>query len=80
MTVPVFCRTYGVGQTTTWGMIKRGLLQVVRVPGIRRTLIFNPSAEVLFRPPSAAGLQPPPIEGRRGRPRKQIETQAGATA
>jgi hypothetical protein len=62
VTVQQFCKLTGLGLSTAWKLIKEGKVEVVRIPGVDRTLIKYPSVVALL----GSGLQ------RRGpgRPRK----------
>jgi hypothetical protein len=75
VTVPHACRLSGYGATTIWALVRDGRLRVVRVPGIRRTLIDYCSLAQLLLPPEPDAPQP----RRRGRPRKTNHT-TGANA
>jgi hypothetical protein len=55
----------GYGVTTIWGFIRDGHLEVVRLPGIRRTLVSYASLQKLLTPATS-----PARHHRRGRPRK----------
>lgn len=70
LTVPVkeACHLSGLGPTTMWKFIRDGRLDIVRVAGIKRTLIIYDSLVHLLTP--AYPSQPEPRK--RGRPRKII--------
>jgi hypothetical protein len=70
VTVQRACELSGLGATSIWGFLKDGRLEVVRVPGVRRTLVSYPSLARLLAPPSIAQPQSQPRPRRRGRPRK----------
>lgn len=65
VTVAKACELSGFGPTSIWSFLKTGRLKVVRVPGIRRTLIDYGSLAQLVTPSAA-----PPPSRRRGRPPK----------
>jgi hypothetical protein len=65
-TVSKVCELTGYGPTTVWKLIADKRLEVVRVPGIRRTLVTDDSLVRLLAPACASAPQP----RRRGRPRK----------
>jgi hypothetical protein len=71
-TIKGFCAAYGVGQTTTYGLIKRGILET-RKAGLR-TLITEASARAWFESLSAtyspAYRRPPTTGGGQRRPAK----------
>jgi len=71
-TVSKVCELTGYGPTTVWKLISNGKLEVVRVPGIRRTLVTDDSLIRLLAPASASEPQP----RRRGRPPKRADTAA----
>ena len=77
-TIKGFCAAYGVGQTTTYDLIKRGILETRKV-GLR-TLITEASARAWFESLSAtyspAYRRPPTAGGGRRRPAKE---QAGSS-
>jgi hypothetical protein len=50
VTFKVASRITGLGNTTLWGLAKRGLIKVIRPPGTRRTLIYYPSIKELLSP------------------------------
>jgi hypothetical protein len=66
VTVQRACELSGLGPTSIWAFLKDGRLEVVRVPGVRRTLVSYPSLARLLAPASASL----PTPARRGRPRK----------
>jgi hypothetical protein len=72
VTVQQFCKLTGLGLSTAWKLIKEGKVEVVRIPGVDRTLIKYPSVVALL----GSGLQ------RRGpgRPRKTPAAQPVAQA
>lgn len=67
------CELSGFGPTSVWAFLKDGRLEVVRVPGIRRTLISYRSLMNLLVP----SVEAPPR--RRARPRK-VPATTGAHA
>ena len=71
-TVPRVCELTGYGPTTVWKLIADGRLDVVRVPGIRRTLVTDESLVRLIAPPSTVE----PQRRRRSRPRKTAQPAA----
>jgi hypothetical protein len=78
LTVPVAgaCHLSGLGPTTIWKFIRDGRLEIVRIAGIKRTLIIYDSLVRLLTP--AHPSQPAPC--RRGRPGKiSDEAQAPPT-
>ena len=64
VTVKRACELSSLGPSTVWTFIRDGRLQVVRVPGVRRTLVTYASLARLLAPPPAAPRR------HRGRPRK----------
>ena len=68
-TIPKVCALTGFGPTTIWKLIREGRLKVVRVPGIKRTLVTDESVVDLLRPTS---VLEPPQPRRRGRPCKSF--------
>jgi hypothetical protein len=72
ITVKRACELSSLGPSTVWTFIRDGRLQVVRVPGVRRTLITYSSLARLLAPPPAAPRR------RRGRPRKVEVNEATA--
>ena len=77
VTVSQACELTGFGPTTIWGFVRDKRVEVVRVPGVKRTLITFRSLAKLLAPPTEAPPIAPPR--RRGRPRK-AERQAQHTA
>jgi len=74
-TIRGFCAAYGVGQTTTYDLIKRGILET-RKAGMR-TLITEASARAWFESLSAAYSpayrRPPTVsDGQRRRAKEKI--------
>jgi excisionase family DNA binding protein len=67
VTVPRACELVGCGATTLWRMIREHHIEVVRLPGVRRTLVSYASLARLLKP--APGASHPALR-RRGRPRK----------
>jgi hypothetical protein len=65
VTVNKACELCSLGPTTVWSLIRDGRLEIVRVAGIRRTLILYDSLRKLLTPETAQ--QP---KRRRGRPPK----------
>jgi hypothetical protein len=61
------CQLSGLGPTTIWKFIRDGRLDIVRVAGIKRTLIIYDSLVRLLTPAHPS----PPAPYRRGRPRKK---------
>ncbi|MDB5714183.1 MAG: hypothetical protein JWO15_1580 [Sphingomonadales bacterium] len=53
-TIANFCRTYDVGKTTTYKLIKEGDLQTFKIG--RRTLITADSAAALAKQPTSGGV------------------------
>jgi hypothetical protein len=78
LTIPVSeaCRLSGLGATTIWQFIRDRRLEIVRVPGIKRTLIIYDSLARLLAP-TACPSQSAPRRKRR-RPRKFSGTVGGA--
>lgn len=72
ITVKRACELSSLGPSTVWTFIRDGRLQVVRVPGVRRTLITYSSLARLLAPSPAAPRR------RRGRPRKVEVNEATA--
>jgi len=66
VTVPKACQLSGYGPTTIWQFIRDGRLDIVRVAGVRRTLVTYDSLARLLAPTPTAQLAP----RRRGRPPK----------
>jgi hypothetical protein len=66
VTIPRACQISGYGPTTIWQLVRDGRLEIVRVAGIRRTLIIYDSLERLLAPARPSQTSP----RRRGRPRK----------
>jgi hypothetical protein len=66
-TVHRICQLTGYGPTTVWKLIADGRLEVIRVPGVRRTLVSDAS---LMRLLAAASASEPQPSHRRGRPSK----------
>jgi hypothetical protein len=64
--VPEACRLSGLGATTIWQFIRDGRLEIVRIAGIKRTLIICDSLERLLAPACSSG----PALCKRSRPRK----------
>jgi hypothetical protein len=54
VTVKRACELSGLGLTSIWAFIGDGRLEVVRVPGIRRTLVSYASLARLLAPPSSS--------------------------
>ena len=50
ITVPQACRLSGLGATSIWQLIRDGRLDIVRVAGIKRTLIVYDSLKRLLTP------------------------------
>ena len=50
VTVPRACELSGLGPMTVWAFLRDGRLDVVRVAGVRRTLISYPSLVRLLQP------------------------------
>jgi hypothetical protein len=71
LTIPVAeaCRLSGLGPTTVWKFIRDGRLDVVRIAGIKRTLIVYDSLARLLTLASQSTPAPP----KRGHPRKIID-------
>jgi hypothetical protein len=65
-TIARVCELYGLGETTVWKLIAEGRLEVIRLKGVRRTLVTHASLMRLFSP------EPDSTPARRtpGRPRK----------
>jgi len=61
------CELTGYGPTTIWKLIADGRLEVIRLEGIRRTLVTDASLMRLLAPAPKSELQP---RRKRGRPRK----------
>jgi hypothetical protein len=57
------CQLSGLGPTSIWAALRDGRLEVVRIPGMRRTLITYRSLAKLLGASS-------PAPRKRGRPRK----------
>ena len=70
MTVPEICRVTGYGPTTIWKFIKEKRIKVVRVPGIRRTLVIYASVKELLMPQPPSQQLPSPAEGAQPRARR----------
>ena len=64
VTVPRACKLSGYGATTIWQFIRDGRLDIVRVAGVRRTLILYDSLVRLLAPAPTSQSAP------RRRPRK----------
>ena len=73
VTIAEACRQTGLGQTTIWNFAGEGRLELIRPPGIRRTLVSYPSLVKLLTPSTEAPRR------KRGRPRK-AEQQVQHTA
>jgi hypothetical protein len=69
------CELTGYGPTTVWKLIADGRLDVVRVPGIRRTLVTDEGLVRLLGP--SAVSEPSPRRLRR-RPRKATQPEVKA--
>ena len=67
-TIPRVCELTGYGPTTIWKLIGDGRLDVIRLEGVRRTLITDESLVRLLTPTSQ------PRRRGRGRPRKTSAT------
>jgi hypothetical protein len=76
VTVHRACEVSGLGPTTIWAYLKQGLLEPVRPPGIRRTLVSYASLARLLAP--QPGSDSP--RRRRGRPRKHTHGRASGEA
>jgi hypothetical protein len=63
VTVSQACELSGLGPTSIWSFLRDGRLEVVRVAGLRRTLITYRSLRKLLEPQSAS----PTSLRRRGR-------------
>jgi hypothetical protein len=63
------CQLSGLGPTTIWKFIRDGRLDIVRVAGIKRTLIVYDSLVRLLAPTSGAESS---VCVNRGRPRKPL--------
>ena len=72
VTVPKACQLSGYGPTTIWQFIRDGRLDIVRVAGVRRTLILYDSLVRLLAPVPTSQSAP------RRRPRKQRASEARA--
>lgn len=72
ITVKRACELSGLGLSSIWAFVRDGRLQVVRVPGVRRTLVTYASLARLLAPPPAAPRR------RRGGPRKVEVNEATA--
>ena len=72
VTVPRACKLSGYGATTIWQFIRDGRLEIVRVAGVRRTLILYDSLVRLLAPAPTSQSAP------RRRPRKQQASEARA--
>jgi len=64
-TVPNVCKLTGYGPTTVWKLIAQGRLEVIRVEGVRRTLVTDASlmrllALNLLEPPEGSAQYPTP--------------------
>jgi hypothetical protein len=68
LTIPVAeaCQLSGLGPTTVWRFIRDGRLDVVRIAGVKRTLVRYDSLARLLAPASRSQ----PALRKRGRPRK----------
>jgi hypothetical protein len=68
LTIPVSeaCRLSGLGATTIWQFVRDGQLEIVRVAGIKRTLIIYDSLLRLLTPTCPSQ----PVPRKRGRPPK----------
>ena len=54
VTVPKACELSGYGPTTIWQFIRDGRLDIVRVSGVRRTLVLYDSLARLLAPAPAS--------------------------
>jgi hypothetical protein len=70
ITIRDACKLSGYGPVTIWKLIKTKRVKVVRVPGVRRTLIDFPSFKELLSSEQSDSPQP----RRRGRPAKARHT------
>jgi hypothetical protein len=78
VTVTEACALSGFGPTTIWKFIQDGRLQVQRIPGIKRTLVWYPSLRALLTPAVLEKSKTAPPSRSRARPRKAPQPEAQA--